>query len=527
MPMKKNKYNIVLFLLTIVVFFTANKISAQEDDSASSLIKKYAQNSFRDKDYEFALDNYLELYKHDKTNMTYNYRIGVCYTESNVDKTAGVPYLEFVVSHNNFQRMAYYYLGREYMYAYRFTEAVEAFYNYKQSGVNDEIIHKCDRLIEMCYYAMEIMNNPVNVTFERLDSTVNSKYDDYNPYVTQNGEYLVYASNRKYVKELDNFISDIYLSKSKKNTWEKSQDLSINTFDNEDVVGLTADGSKLMIHIDGDYASNDIQIANKKGSKYVKETTELPFNTDGVERGASITSNGDTIYFSSDRSGGYGGLDIYYVTKNSLGQWSEPQNIGENINTKYDDNYPNISSDGKTLYFSSKGHESIGDYDLFKSSFNDDTKQWSTPFNLGYPINTPFDNKTISIVYKDNKKYAYIAANRKEGFGNLDIYRINFGDASQQPAFVSASIFVGTPSSFVPYTSDYLKVFVTIYDVFGNIYGRYNVEDGQAFMTLYPGKYKLEVKFDGAKEGYEEELNITEDDANQEIIKKIYLKPGE
>ena len=238
-----------------------------------------------------------------------------------------------------------------------------------------------------------------------------------------------------------------------------------------------------------------------------------------------MTSSGDTIYFSSDCSGGYGGLDIYFVTKNSAGQWSEPQNIGSNINTKYDDNYPNISSDGKKFYFSSKGHESMGDYDLFRSFYNEETKQWSAPINIGYPINTPFDNTTIS--YSKDEKYGFIAANRKEGFGNLDIYRITFGDDAQQTAFIHLYIFVGTKSSSVPYSSDYLKVFVTIYDVFGNIYGRYNVDEGEAFMPLYPGSYKLEVRFDGTKEGYEEDLTITDKDANQEIIKQIYLKPVE
>ncbi|MBE9469523.1 MAG: PD40 domain-containing protein [Bacteroidetes bacterium] len=518
-----NKRHIVFFLI-IITFFSTNNLSAQEDDLNYSLIKKYAENSFRDQDYKFSLENYLQLYMNDEVNMTNNLRIGICYTESNIDKTGGIPYLEFVVSHNNFQRLAYYYLGRAYMYAYRFTEAVEAFYNYKQSGINDEVIHKCDRLIEMCYYALEILNVPKNYTFERLDSTVNSEFDDYNPYVTEDGKYLVYSSNRKYVKELESYISDVYLSKSRKTSWNESVELPINTFDNEDVVGLSADGSKLMMHIDGDYASNDIQYAYKKGSKYIKDENVLPFNTDGIERGASITSSGDTIYFSSDRDGGYGGLDIYYVTKNQQGQWSEPKNIGSNINTEYDDNYPNINSGGKTLYLSSKGHESLGDYDLFKSIYNESTKEWSNPINLGYPINTPFDNTTIS--FSNGGKVGYISTNRKEGLGNLDIYRIIKGE-SDQTAFVFAYIFVGTPSSSVPYSSDYLKVFVTVYDEFGNIYGRYNVDEGMSIMSLFPGKYKLEVRFDGAKEGYEEELTITTNDANKEIEKQIYLKPVE
>ena len=120
------------FVLSVTMFlaFAASAL-AQDDDIV--LIKKYAENAFKKGDYEYALQNYLELYKNDKENLDLNYRIGVCYTETNVDKEKSVPFLEYVVSFNNYPIRTKFFLGKAYMYNYRFTEAIEAFYDYKMT----------------------------------------------------------------------------------------------------------------------------------------------------------------------------------------------------------------------------------------------------------------------------------------------------------------------------------------------------------------------------------------------------------
>lgn len=522
-PMQRHLF---AFILVFQTFFCS--VSAQEEVDLS-LVKRYAENSFRDGDYEFALENYLKLYVLDESNIEYNLRIGICYVETNINKTEAIKYLEYVISRANFQKQAFYYLGRAYMYTYRFTEAVEAFYEYKISGINDQLMVEIDRLIEMAYFAQEKLNFPENVKFEHLDSMVNSKADDYFPFVSADGALLLFTSNRKYVKDLETNIANVYQCKSKKGLWENAVELETNTYANEEIVGMTPDALQVLIYSDGDYTNKDILLASRKGSKFSMEGKEkLPsgLNTEDTEYGASVSADGQTIYFASDRKGGRGGLDIYFCQKKIDGGWTEPENLGTAINTGYDENFPNISPDGKTLTFASKGHPGIGGYDIFESVYNDEIKSWQAPRNLGSPINTPFDNTIIC--YAPDKKTAFIAANRAEGFGNLDIYKISFGDESLQSAIIQGLVFVGPKGGAVPYSDDFLKVLASVYDKFGNVYARYDVDEtGNFFATLPPGEYKLVVKFEGTADQYEEDIVIRPEDANEPIVKEVYLTSGQ
>ncbi len=498
-----------------------------QNDIQTVLIEKYAENSFRDGDYEFALENYLKLYANDKENIDLNYKLGICYTETTIDKSKAIPYLEFVVQHNNFPPKSYYYLGRAYMYNYRFTVAVDAFYEYKMMGVEEATLTETDRLIQMCYDALLRINTPSNVSFELLDSTVNSKYDDFYPFVDANGTNLVFASNRTYVKEFEDYISNDFFSEYKKGSWSSASPLPVNTYDRDEIVGMTPDGEKILVYTDGDYANNDVKMVIRKGSKFINaDKSELPtdLNTDGVEMGACLSPDGNTIYFASDRRGGLGGLDLYWAKKDASGKWMPSENLGFIINTEYDENYPSLSPDGKRLYFASKGHPGIGEYDIYVTSYIDSLKSWTNPRNLGFPINTPLDNTTIS--FAADGKTAYVAANRKEGYGKLDIYKLTFGDENKS-VIVMVTVMVGTESNSVPYSEDFLKAYGTFYDKFGNIIAQLPVETdgGYFFGTLYPGTYKLEVKFDGYKEGHTETLVIGEDKVGGDAVSlTVYLK---
>jgi tetratricopeptide (TPR) repeat protein len=207
-------------------------------DPETKLITKYAENSFENGDYEFALENYLKLYENNKNDININFRIGVCYTQTFEDKTAGIPYLEFVISHNNFPTDAFYYLGRSYMFAYRFTEAVEALYEYKISGLNDKLVSEADHLITMSYAALEFINTPSKVDFIHLDTSINTAMNDYRPFVTPEGEKLIFASNYRYVDELEMNVSDIYISNAKGDSWEMAEFWEQNTYEHEEVAGF-------------------------------------------------------------------------------------------------------------------------------------------------------------------------------------------------------------------------------------------------------------------------------------------------
>lgn len=518
MLINKKLFAAIFSLLTI-----ASSVVAQ-DQQDISMIRKYAENAFNGKDYEFALENYLQLYKYDKNNIDLNFKIGICYTETNIDKEKSIPFLEYVASFNNKPIRTSYYLGRAYMYNYRFTEAIEAFYDYKTIGVDEAELLETDRMIEMCYYTLELINVPKNVTFTRLDTTINTKYDDMLPVVTPDNSMLYFSSNSNYIKEYEDYVYSGFYSEMKKGFWQSALQIPISSYDNEHVVGINRDGTKVLIYANGDYATHDIKMYNRKGTKFTKaQATELPadMNTEDIEMGACFSPDGNTLYYASNKPGGRGGLDLYTSKKGLDGKWGPSELMSSVINTEYDENYPSLSADGKTLYFASKGHSGIGGYDIFQSYYDDATNTWTTPRNLGFPINTPLDNTSIS--FTADGKIAYIAAKRKEGVGNLDVYRIDFGDEEQQPSYYIGTVMVGeSESTAVELTDQFSKAYATVYDNYGNIFAQWVVEDGRFFATLFPGEYNLEVKFEGQTTGYKEHIVIKEGDWTE---KTIILKP--
>ena len=160
------------------------------------------------------------------------------------------------------------------------------------------------------------------------------------------------------------------------------------------------------------------------------------------------------LVFSSDQLEGKGEKDLWLSRILPNGDWGPIENLGDVINTDEDESFPYFSPDGKTLYFASSGHNSMGGYDIFKTAYNDSTKKWSKPINLGYPINNSDDNTVIS--FANNKKYAYISSHRPEGFGYTDIYRITFNDLPSSYTIVKGEIILPdssnlfTPGKFSP-----------------------------------------------------------------------------
>lgn len=483
---------------------------ARAQDPETELIKKYAENSFQSGDYEFALENYLKLYTGNKEDINLNFKLGVCYTHTNDNKTGGIPHLEYVVSHNNFPTDAFYYLGQSYLYAYRFTEAVEAFYEYKISGLNNNLISKANHMVITAYNALEFINAPRKVDFERLDSTINTSMNDFNPYYIADGERMFYSSDYRYVDELAVNIQDIYIAERKKNIWETAIFWPGNSVENEQVAGISVNDENLFIYSNGDYSTHDLSMAKVKKRDLERTKKDFPaekINTRDFEHGATMNAEGNLIYFASDRPGGYGGFDIYTIKKDENDKWGEVENAGAAINTEFDEKFPNLSKTGTSLYFSSTGHGGIGGYDLFEAVYNPAENNWGIIKSLGIPINTPYDEMSIS--WEEEGRIGYIATNRKEGFGKLDIYRITISPDAQ-PTVIIGEIMVGTKSNSEPYSDAFNKVFVTLYDQYDNIYARYPVEGNTFFASIPPGKYKLEIYLNGSQNKYTEEIFIIE-----------------
>jgi Tol biopolymer transport system component len=249
---------------------------------------------------------------------------------------------------------------------------------------------------------------------------VNSTYSDLALVPSLDGTKYYFSSKRKgnMGTDKDNFgefFDDIYYIQLKNNKWIKPKKIGskINTSNSEILDCISPDGKQLYFsrQVRGTY---DIFVSNlnKKGNKWLApQKLGINVNSKDNELWAFVSCDGNTMLFSSDRAGGYGGYDIYMSEKLSTGEWGKPFNLGPDVNTSYDEICPVLMPDG-TLYFSSNGHATMGGFDIFETTISEDGL-WSTPENLGYPLNTPSDDFNYYPTTPDEKGLLHLSQIRR------------------------------------------------------------------------------------------------------------------
>lgn len=277
--------------------------------------------------------------------------------------------------------------------------------------------------------------NTARLRMVNLGRLINTEFPDYVPVVNENESALMFTSRRKnmYNKFIDEnearYHEDIYIAK--KDGIHFSSPQLMPSFYNEtaniknspryeSVISLSPDGNLLFLFKQGQIYKSHL----KNGQWTEPELLDKPLLTGEYENHASITADGKVIYFTSDDRNSFGGLDIYRSVKKEDGSWNNPENIGKKINTSEDEEAPYITPDGKFLFFSSRGHEGFGDYDIYKSEWNG--TEFSKPVNLGVPFNSP--GADIFFYPHKDLKEGYLSSNRKGGAGDLDIYRFYYVD---------------------------------------------------------------------------------------------------
>ena len=517
----------ILLPLLIVNLLIAQDINNKPD----SFI---ADQKFNNGNYEGALDEYLALLDNSKTDK-YNYNIAICYLNTNINKTKAIPYLEIITHKPKYDPNAMYLLGRAYHYAYRFDDAIKAFNTFKQSGHgNADNLSNVDRQIQFCMNAKELMKFPLNAKFENMGMVVNSPYADYYPFVPDDESFIVFNTHRPddgaaILKEDGSYPATVYISKVVDGAFTKAKNTEtsiLNKGIEQEVIGLSATGENMLLYQFTDQKkTGDIYIISIDKNKNFKLAEKLSENINSVksqEISACISSDGSVIYFASNREGGQGGTDLYMSHQLPNGTWGPAQNMGADINTSFDEDFPTISSDGKTFYFSSNGHTSMGGYDIFKAELNPDTKQFSNPKNVGYPINTPEDNYNLRI--SSNGRFGYISALRDGGLGDLDIYRVTFNEVEPQYSVLKGNI----NSSDSTRKLNSADVFITVRDnksqeVIGNYLP--NPNSGRYIIILPPGVYDLSIEATGFQTK-SEKINVLDKSSYKfEISKDIQLIP--
>ncbi len=490
------------FLLFALTFFSTAYFA--QDEGLTKVTPEAASNKMKMGNYEDALIDFLQLLNEDPKNESYNYNVGVCYLNNNTNKGKAVPYLEIVTRKEKHDPNAEYLLGRAYQYANRFDDAVAAFQKFKTEAKGTVFnLVDADLQIQHCINAKELMKFPVDVIFQNLGANINSEYSDYYPFVTSNESFIVYNTKRpeKNAEKMENgnYNNSIYLSRVVNGEYMKAGPIGapINAGNaGMEVIGLSETGDNILLYMPEGTGKGNIYISklDAQGMYSKPEKLDAKINSGGDEIAASISSDGNTLFFASSRKGGLGGTDIY-ICKKVGKKWSEPKNAGPDINTPYDEDFPNISPDGKILYFSSKGHTSMGGYDIFKSNYDEQHSTFSSPKNIGYPINTTDDDMNFRI--SKNGKYGYIASAKGGGQGDFDIYRVTFNDVEND-----YSVVIGEFSTKDNAEINYSDVFISVNDnITKELMGNYlpNPSTGRFVVILPPGKYQMSIDAPGFK----------------------------
>lgn len=493
------KKQLLLFVLTCfsIVYYA-------QEVGLTKVTPEAAANKMKMANYEDALVDYLQLLNDDPRNESYTYNVGVCYLNNNTNKGKAVPYLEIVTRKEKHDPNADYLLGRAYQYSNRFDDAVSSFKKFKQEAKGTVFnLVDADLQIQHCINAKELMKFPVDVVFQNLGSNINSEYSDYYPFVTSNESFLVYNTKRpeKNAEKLENgnYNNSIYISRVINGEYMKASPIGapLNAGNGGmEVIGLSEAGDNILLYQPAGLGKGNIFISkvDAQGMYSKPEKLDAKINSGGDEIAASISSDGNTIFFASNRKGGLGGTDIY-ICKKVGKKWSEPKNAGPEVNTPYDEDFPNISPGGKILYFSSKGHTSMGGYDIFKSTYDEANSTFTSPKNIGYPINTTDDDMNFRI--SKNGKYGYIASAKGGGQGDFDIYRVTFNEVESD-----YSVVIGAFSTKDNAEINYGDVFITVNDnITRELVGNYlpNPSTGRFVVILPPGKYQMSIDAPGFK----------------------------
>lgn len=436
-----------------ILFVTINSfnLAAQNSEKQTRKARK-ADNLFVFSEYNKALPIYLRLVEKNPTSFTYNFRAGMCYLFSNMETFKCLDY--FDAAKKNISKPGdsipdlFYFSGHAYHLANRLDKAIESF-NISKSlvDINDSIdISFIDTEIEQCRFGKKLMQTPTEAKLFNLGPNVNSIYPDYAAVVSPDYSMLIFTSPRKEatghkLTPEGNYYEDIFISRNQANDWDVSKKIdssyvkpnffanlfspaksigsSINTKEHDASISLSNDGKKLFL-----YRFNAVwqsEIADGKWGKPLKLNDYIN-GRNTHESSVSLTEDENTLYFVSERDGGYGGKDIYKSLKQADGNWGPAENLGESINTEFDEEAPFIDPKDHTLYFSSQGHNTMGGFDVFKTRF--ENNMWTTPENIGYPINSGADDVFYTFNEKRNK--GFISTMRTDGIGNFDIYLIRY-----------------------------------------------------------------------------------------------------
>ncbi|MCX6262519.1 MAG: hypothetical protein NTY95_17095, partial [Bacteroidia bacterium] len=412
-----------LLMQLITLLFLSAAATAQSNIETKKIFAE-AESCFLFEEYELANPLYLLL--DNPENFNIQYKIGTCYLNIPGEKEKAIPYLESAIKHSSYDAKinsfkekrapldAYFFLAKAYMINNELDKALSTFNKFKTLA--QETVKKggmknlayIDQQIQACNNAISNQETPFRISKKRLGPEFSQGSINENPAVSSfDGNTIVFTERR-------GLLNAIMFSKKIRGKWQTPIEInsSLNAGDDCSTCSLNSDGTLLFLYKEDNYDGNIYSSEYADGKWTPIKKLNKNINTKYYESHASVSANGKKLYFTSNRNGGQGGLDIYLSEKDASGDWGTAINLGSTVNTKYNEDTPFITINDSLLYFSSEGHKGMGGYDIFRSSGTGST--WKSPENLGFPINSTDDDKFFQPFNNDENGFYSITTDYKK-----------------------------------------------------------------------------------------------------------------
>lgn len=418
----------MVMLLLALVFGSMNPLCAQNKKAEKGCHK--AMELINKQEYAKAEKELKKVFALDSTYAKAYLLQGDIYSLQLNSAKAADYYAKAISLSKNPRPALYFIVAEEELKCERYESAKAHYMSYLANvRSDDQMLKSVQKGLQTCEFGIKAKNNPLQFEPVNLGQNINSEWDEYLPTLTADESELILTVRRprdeKTVCAFCETEEDFYVSRKENGEWLPRKELGspVNTSYNEGAQCISPDGHYLfytLCNTDFGYGSCDLYWAKRIGNRWSRpKNFDAPVCTKYWESQPAIAPDGKTIYFSSNRPGGYGGMDLWKTEMLEEGVFSIPENLGPEINTSGNETAPFIHVDGRTLYFVSDGHIGMGGKDIFFTSIGPDGK-WQTPVNLGYPINTA--NDEINIVINAAGTTGYLSSDKEGGFGGQDLY---------------------------------------------------------------------------------------------------------